>query len=261
MSFESNAYQGTDAPEEVLKAGALYREYDIVNLRIPSPTMTEASDAQLGKSVYLVGDDVDDDVDTHRPQTWCIRQSPQHISIELWRANSTELARKSENMMNCKCATTALVPSFPRWATRSLIRLALTEFLDNIHTIQTLQTCIQHFSQGCHSQTPATYSGPTHPHPSSLTLPTHTDFVVVGSGIIRTPVVMLKARDACSGATGSVITDSQVVAQKMIKLRFARLEELRSVVEQEGILAESHWREVDVFYNSHMFEKAAGPCV
>ncbi|KAG1880038.1 hypothetical protein F4604DRAFT_1749863 [Suillus subluteus] len=62
----------------------------------------------------------------------------------------------------------------------------------------------------------------------------------------------------------SVITDSQVVAQKMIKLRLAHLEELRSVVEQEGILAEFHWRvveSVDVFYNPHMFEKAAGPRV
>jgi hypothetical protein len=45
----------------------------------------------------------------------------------------------------------------------------------------------------------------------------------------------------------------------MIKLRLAHLEELRSVAEQEGILAESQWREVesvDVFYNSDMFEKA-----
>ncbi|KAG1888169.1 hypothetical protein F4604DRAFT_1715861 [Suillus subluteus] len=60
----------------------------------------------------------------------------------------------------------------------------------------------------------------------------------------------------------SVIADSQVVAQTMIKLRLAHL--LRSVAEQEGILGESHWREVesvDVFYNSDMFEKAAGPCV
>jgi hypothetical protein len=51
----------------------------------------------------------------------------------------------------------------------------------------------------------------------------------------------------------------QAVAQKMIKLRLAHLEELRSVAEQEGILAESQWREVesvDVFYHSDMFEKA-----
>ncbi|KAG1844502.1 hypothetical protein DFJ58DRAFT_731193 [Suillus subalutaceus] len=46
-SFKSNAYQGTGAPEEVLKASALYREYDIVNTEIPS-TMTDAADAQLG---------------------------------------------------------------------------------------------------------------------------------------------------------------------------------------------------------------------
>lgn len=51
----------------------------------------------------------------------------------------------------------------------------------------------------------------------------------------------------------------QAVAQKIIKLRLAHLEELRSVAEQEGILTESQWREVesvDVFYNSDMFEKA-----
>ncbi|KAG1852857.1 hypothetical protein DFJ58DRAFT_728357 [Suillus subalutaceus] len=61
MSFKSNADQGTDGPEEVLKAGALYRECDIVNPRMPSPTMTDAADAQLAKSVYLAGNDVDDD--------------------------------------------------------------------------------------------------------------------------------------------------------------------------------------------------------
>ncbi|KAG2033565.1 hypothetical protein BDR03DRAFT_984952 [Suillus americanus] len=58
----------------------------------------------------------------------------------------------------------------------------------------------------------------------------------------------------------SVNTDTQIVAQKIIKSMLAHLEELRSVIEQEVILAESHWREVesvDVFYNSHMFEKAA----
>ncbi|KAG2107098.1 hypothetical protein BD769DRAFT_1502355 [Suillus cothurnatus] len=70
--------------------------------------------------------------------------------------------------------------------------------------------------QGSNSQTIATYSCPTHPHPSSLTFPTHADSVVIGSGITGTSfvrrildsasadghdvrVVVLGARDVCSG--------------------------------------------------------------
>ncbi|KAG1763671.1 hypothetical protein EV702DRAFT_955069, partial [Suillus placidus] len=47
--------------------------------------------------------------------------------------------------------------------------------------------------------------------------------------------------------------------QKIIELRLAHLEKLRNVTEQEGILAESQWREVesvDMFYKSDMFEKS-----
>ncbi|KAG2034801.1 hypothetical protein BDR03DRAFT_1013112 [Suillus americanus] len=44
--FKSNAGQGTDTPEEGLKAGALYPKCDIVNPRISSATMTDAADAQ-----------------------------------------------------------------------------------------------------------------------------------------------------------------------------------------------------------------------
>lgn len=45
----------------------------------------------------------------------------------------------------------------------------------------------------------------------------------------------------------------------MIKLRLAHLDELWSVAEQEGVLVNSKWWEVEsvhVFYNSDMFEKA-----
>jgi hypothetical protein len=45
--FKSNARQGTDAPEEVLKAGALYRECAVVNLRIPSPATADNADAEV----------------------------------------------------------------------------------------------------------------------------------------------------------------------------------------------------------------------
>ncbi|KAG2369463.1 hypothetical protein BDR07DRAFT_1477080 [Suillus spraguei] len=45
--FKSNAGQGTDAPEEVLKAGALYRECAVVNLRIPNLATGDTTDAQV----------------------------------------------------------------------------------------------------------------------------------------------------------------------------------------------------------------------
>ncbi|KAG1794184.1 FAD dependent oxidoreductase [Suillus plorans] len=178
--------------------------------------------------------------------------------------------------------------------TLSLVRLALTEFLDNLHTFQTLQARIQR-SPGLPLPNPSRsfWCYPPSPIATHVSqLPTHADFIVVGSGITGTSVVrrllysasaeghnvrvvMLEARDVCSGATGrngghispplhhdytSLKRDhGQAVAQKIIKLRLAHLEELRSVAEQEGILTESQWREVesvDVFYNSDMFEKA-----
>ncbi|KAG2347606.1 hypothetical protein BDR05DRAFT_958371 [Suillus weaverae] len=53
--FKSNARQGTDAPEEVLKAGALYRECAVVTLRIPSPVTADAADAQVPDDGELGG--------------------------------------------------------------------------------------------------------------------------------------------------------------------------------------------------------------
>ncbi|KAG1879842.1 hypothetical protein F4604DRAFT_536592 [Suillus subluteus] len=46
--FKSNPRQHTDGPEKVLKVGALYYKCDIVNLRIPSPMLTDAANAQVG---------------------------------------------------------------------------------------------------------------------------------------------------------------------------------------------------------------------
>ncbi|KAG1844037.1 hypothetical protein DFJ58DRAFT_731341 [Suillus subalutaceus] len=101
MSFKNNAYQGTDPPEEVLKAGALYHECGIVSLRMPSLAMTDAADAQATNLVYMT-------------ESTTYRTNKFHELIELWRANSTELATISYNMTNCKRATTVLVPSLPR---------------------------------------------------------------------------------------------------------------------------------------------------
>jgi len=53
--FKSTPRQGTDAPEEVLKAGALYRECAVVNLRIPSPATADAGDAQIPDDGELGG--------------------------------------------------------------------------------------------------------------------------------------------------------------------------------------------------------------
>ncbi|KAG1855345.1 hypothetical protein DFJ58DRAFT_659921 [Suillus subalutaceus] len=53
--FKSNARQGADAPEEVLKAGALYRECAVVNLRIPSPVTADTADAQVPDDGELGG--------------------------------------------------------------------------------------------------------------------------------------------------------------------------------------------------------------
>ncbi|KAG1740795.1 FAD dependent oxidoreductase [Suillus paluster] len=167
----------------------------------------------------------------------------------------------------------------------SLVRLALTEFLDNLRTFQTLQDRIQR-SPGLPLPNPSRsfWSYPPSPIATHVSqLPAHADFVIIGSGITGTAhadghnvtVLVLEARDACSGATGrngghispplyhdypSLKRDhGQAVAQKMIKFRLAHLQELRSAAEQEGILAESQWREVesvDVFYDSDLFEKA-----
>lgn len=53
--FKSNARQGTDTPEEVLKAGALYRECAVVNLRIPSPVVADAANEQVPDDGELGG--------------------------------------------------------------------------------------------------------------------------------------------------------------------------------------------------------------
>ncbi|KAI6039222.1 FAD dependent oxidoreductase [Pisolithus marmoratus] len=124
-------------------------------------------------------------------------------------------------------------------------------------------------------------------------IPDYADFVVIGSGITGTSVarrllegcrragwdgvrvLMLEARDACSGATGrngghispplyhdwAALQEQygEVIAQKVIKFRLAHLQELRRVAEEEGILELSEWRavdSVDVYYDSRSFTNA-----
>ncbi|KAG1859595.1 hypothetical protein DFJ58DRAFT_913133 [Suillus subalutaceus] len=53
--FKSNTHEGTDAPEEVLKGGAFYRECAAVNLRIRSPATADATDTQVPDDGELEG--------------------------------------------------------------------------------------------------------------------------------------------------------------------------------------------------------------
>ncbi|KAJ7115955.1 FAD dependent oxidoreductase [Mycena epipterygia] len=116
-------------------------------------------------------------------------------------------------------------------------------------------------------------------HGSEAILPPYADVVVVGSGITGTvvartllesrntdnlpQVVMLEARDACSGATarnGGHITPplyhdylalkkehGAEMAKSIIRFRLAHLAELIQVSEDEHILVDSQCREVETF--------------
>ncbi|KAL4066847.1 FAD dependent oxidoreductase [Scleroderma yunnanense] len=177
----------------------------------------------------------------------------------------------------------------------SLARLALADFIKAFQQYQIVKERLDR-SPGLPVANPSR-SFWIHP-PSPIAkhcsqLPDYADFVVIGSGITGTSVVrrllvgckeagivdsvkvvMLEARDACSGATGRngghispilyddwetlQTTYGNVVAEKVIKFRLAHLHQLRQVAEEEGILEASQWREVDlvdVFYEQEMFER------
>ncbi|KAI0063079.1 FAD dependent oxidoreductase [Artomyces pyxidatus] len=120
-------------------------------------------------------------------------------------------------------------------------------------------------------------------------LPEHADVVIIGSGITgaacarallahsshETPlsVLMLEARDTCSGATGRngghinppLFHDytelkqehGADIAQKIIRFRLAHLGELRSVAEEEGTSEHSQIRDVesfDVYYSPETYQ-------
>ncbi|KAJ6581543.1 FAD dependent oxidoreductase [Mycena capillaripes] len=124
-------------------------------------------------------------------------------------------------------------------------------------------------------------------------LPAYADVVIVGSGITgagfaRTlvgltskdadnppQIVMLEARDACSGATarnGGHVTPllyhdyvalkkehGAEMAKKILKFRMAHLAELIRVSEEDDILADSQCRQVetfDVFFDQETFDSA-----
>ncbi|KAJ7247630.1 FAD dependent oxidoreductase [Mycena haematopus] len=121
-------------------------------------------------------------------------------------------------------------------------------------------------------------------------LPSRADIVIIGSGVTGAAVartmlgfkpegsmqiVMLEARDTCSGATGrngGHITPplfhdyfalkkdlGAEMAKSIIQFRLAHLAELLRVAEEDGILADSQCREVetfDVFFEQETFDSA-----
>ncbi|KAI5998841.1 FAD dependent oxidoreductase [Pisolithus albus] len=179
--------------------------------------------------------------------------------------------------------------------TISLFRLALADFIETLRGYQVLKDRLQR-SPGLPVDGPTRSFWMFPPSPIAKhcsEIPDYADFVVIGSGITGTSVarrllegcraagwngariLMLEARDACSGATGRngghisppLYHDwatlqkqyGDVVAQKVIKFRLAHLQELRRVAEEEGILDKSQWRSVDlvdVYYDRRSFDRA-----
>ncbi|KAG6335672.1 hypothetical protein ID866_3406 [Astraeus odoratus] len=178
----------------------------------------------------------------------------------------------------------------------SQIRLALADFIEDLTQYSVLQERLQQ-SPGLPVDNPSRSFWMHPPSPIAThcsDVPEYADFVIIGSGITGTSVarrllegcqeagimdhvrlVMLEARDACSGATGrngghispplyqdwaTLQKDhGDVIAQKIIKFRLAHLRQLRQVAEEEGILGASQWREVDlvdVYYSKKSFEEA-----
>ncbi|KAI6039220.1 hypothetical protein EDC04DRAFT_3140977 [Pisolithus marmoratus] len=186
--------------------------------------------------------------------------------------------------------------------TTLLFRLAPTNFMQPFRGYQTLKDRLQH-SPGLPVDDPSPSfwmypPSPTAKHCSEI--PDYADFIVIGSGTAGTSVtrrllegcrragwdgvrvLMLEARDACSGNMtlsipiccrngghispplyhGSAVLQEQygeVIAQKVIKFRLAHLQELRRVAEEEGILEVSECERinsVDVHYDSHSFTNA-----
>ncbi|KAI3615497.1 fad dependent [Moniliophthora roreri] len=125
-------------------------------------------------------------------------------------------------------------------------------------------------------------------HGAGSKVPEYADVVIIGSGITGTSVarellnqceqvplqvVMLEARDACSGATarnGGHLTPilyagysdlkkkhGKQAAQKIIYFRLAHLTELLQVAKDENLLEDSQARKVqtfNVFFDNHFYE-------
>ncbi|KAI6042479.1 FAD dependent oxidoreductase [Pisolithus marmoratus] len=177
----------------------------------------------------------------------------------------------------------------------SLLRVVLADFMETLRGYQVLKDNMER-PPGLPVDGPSRSFWMYPPSPIAKhcsQVPDYADFVVIGSGITGTSVarrllegcraagwdgariLMLEARDACSGATGRngghisppLYHDwaalqkqyGDVTAQKLIKFRLAHLQELRKVAEEEGILDISQWRAVDlvdVYYDSRSFDKA-----
>ncbi|KAK6992175.1 J domain-containing protein [Favolaschia claudopus] len=180
--------------------------------------------------------------------------------------------------------------------TLSRFRLALRSFREIVAVYDELNKRIEQ-SPGIPVLNPsvpywAIPPSPLAQHGSSDALPAYADIVIIGSGIAGTAfartvlgfkqesekvpqVVMLEARDTCSGATGRngghitpvLYHDYPVVrkrlgpemAKRVIEFRLAHLSALIHVCEEEDILEDSQCREVetfDVFFDQETFDAA-----
>ncbi|KAJ7504389.1 nucleotide-binding domain-containing protein [Mycena galericulata] len=176
----------------------------------------------------------------------------------------------------------------------SRLRLSLKSFRALAAAYDDLNKRIEE-SPGIPVSKPSTpYWGiPTSPiaqHGSEAPFPAYADVVIIGSGVTGTAfartllgadtahslqVVMLEARDACSGATarnGGHISPllyhdyfalkkehGVEMAKSIIKFRLAHLSELIQVSKEEDIIADSQCREVetfDVFFEEEIFDSA-----
>ncbi|KAK0506551.1 FAD dependent oxidoreductase [Armillaria luteobubalina] len=162
----------------------------------------------------------------------------------------------------------------------SILRVAIDALREIIASYQRVSRRIKQ-SPGLPVPSPTTpfWSIPASPiqkEGSSAALPTCADVVIIGSGITGTAfartlldldgpleVVMLEARDACSGATarnrGHITPPlyhdyldlkkkhGTEVAKQIIQFRLSHLDELISVAEEEGLIEESQCRKVDTY--------------
>ncbi|KAH7910011.1 FAD dependent oxidoreductase-domain-containing protein [Hygrophoropsis aurantiaca] len=131
-------------------------------------------------------------------------------------------------------------------------------------------------------------AAPIADYQSQTTLPSHADIVIIGSGITGTSfartvlshgepvhVVMLEARETCSGATGRngghinppLYHDYTALkrqfgaetAKAIMRFRLSHLGEMRRVAAEEQLVEASQCREVesvDVYYDQGVFDKA-----
>ncbi|KAK0207927.1 hypothetical protein DFS33DRAFT_1458941 [Desarmillaria ectypa] len=174
----------------------------------------------------------------------------------------------------------------------SLLRVAIDTLLEILYSYRRVTQRIKQ-SPGLPVSNPTTpfWSIPAsaiQKEGTSSALPAHADVVIIGSGITGTAfartlldvdgsleVVMLEARDACSGATarnGGHITPplyhdyldlkkkyGAEAANEIIKFRLCHLDELISVAKEESLTEESQCRKVDtydVFFDKKVFEAA-----